>query len=339
LAAFIYGIINGIVDLIAGFFIFIGMLFNAAGTLLQTSGNVIDDLGYYKDLLFAYINEFGKALSNIDWNTVVTTLTKTISSLITVDAIVKAIDGINITVYDVAYYTGYIGINIVVCFIPVVDLLQIGKAAKFTQPIAQLFEKILSIGGKAGKAFAKTFDDLAALMSNVLELLKKGTEEVTNFIKRIISAIKKWLDELLGVRSIRKELIEKVPPIKEFRKWYNDLTIDEFEIVWANKKLKESLIARIRNPGGYHEWLLVSRTDKFKSWGVKMEIIKKFRSKTSKVNFVNPPGRHGGKGSTKAHNELLKLIDSSNSFEEYIKKLNTWADKRLEGGRNSLPKL
>ena len=69
-----------------------------------------------------------------------------------------------------------------------------------------------------------------------------------------------------------------------------------------------------------------------------MEEIKLLRTKIEDVIFKNPPGYHGGPGSTKAHNEILDLIDRSNSYDEFKIKLIKWSENRLEGGSSSLPK-
>lgn len=68
-----------------------------------------------------------------------------------------------------------------------------------------------------------------------------------------------------------------------------------------------------------------------------MNEIKSARTLIKDVEFKNPSGAHGKAGSTSAHNELLNLIDSSSSYEEYIIKLNVWAAKRLKDGVLGLP--
>lgn len=131
----------------------------------------------------------------------------------------------------------------------------------------------------------------------------------------------------------------KIPGTRngEFNEWYNGLSPEEFNTVWQNPQYRDIIMARIRSPGGLHEWLLVSQTDKFKAWGVSMEDIKAMRTLTKDVDGSNPPWSHGGTGSTKAHNELIKLIEESNSFAQYKAKLQIWADNRLVGGRDALP--
>jgi hypothetical protein len=123
----------------------------------------------------------------------------------------------------------------------------------------------------------------------------------------------------------------------QFTNWFDNISYENFKILWEKPEVREVIESRIRYPGGLHEWCMVSRTDKFKMWSVTMEEIKRYRTPVSDVFFINPEGRHGGPGSTQWHNELLEIIDNSDSFTEFREKLNTWSDQRLKGGRNSLP--
>ncbi|WP_327889557.1 hypothetical protein [Bacillus swezeyi] len=67
------------------------------------------------------------------------------------------------------------------------------------------------------------------------------------------------------------------------------------------------------------------------------EQIKEMRTLISETKFVNPTGKHGGKGSTKAHNELLQIIDISKDYNMFKRRLQNWADYRFEGGSDALP--
>ncbi len=82
--------------------------------------------------------------------------------------------------------------------------------------------------------------------------------------------------------------------------------------------------------------LPLSRT-RLTAWGVSMEEIKDMRTRTGDIKGANSEWSHGGEGSTTAHNEILDLVDQSNSFPEYKGKLQDWADTRLSGGRADLP--
>ena len=116
----------------------------------------------------------------------------------------------------------------------------------------------------------------------------------------------------------------EIPSVKngEFNIWFDELSYEEFQQIWSDPRLRNIMESRIRNPGGLHEWLLVSRADKFKEWGVSMDSIKDLRTKITNVEFKNPYGIHGGVGSTTAHNEIKIIIDSSSNFDDYVNKLN-----------------
>jgi filamentous hemagglutinin len=131
----------------------------------------------------------------------------------------------------------------------------------------------------------------------------------------------------------------KIPSVRNgaFNDWYNQLSPQEFDRVWAVREYRDAIQARIRQPGGLHEWLPVSQTDKFKSWEVSMEDIKAMRTLTKEIEGTNPYWVHGGEGSTTAHNEMIDLVNSSSNFTEYKFRLQIWADKRLLGGRSALP--
>ncbi|WZY01843.1 pre-toxin TG domain-containing protein [Bacillus sp. FSL W7-1360] len=135
-------------------------------------------------------------------------------------------------------------------------------------------------------------------------------------------------------------VIDSVPSVRngEFDKWYNSLNTKEFDEIWSNPQLRNGVKDRLRHPGGLHEWHLVSRADTFKYWGVTSQQIREMRTLISETKFINPPGKHGGKGSTKAHNELLAIIDTSTDYNMFKRRLQNWADYRFEGGSKALPK-
>ena len=130
-----------------------------------------------------------------------------------------------------------------------------------------------------------------------------------------------------------------IPTVKSgnFEEFFNRLTPEQLEQIWDNKHLRRKIERQLRAPGGMHEWHLVSCAPQFKRWGIHAEQIRDFRTAISDVKFVNPTGVHGGLGSTLAHNELLGIIDSSLDYETFVRRLNNWANYRLDGGIGSLP--
>ncbi len=139
--------------------------------------------------------------------------------------------------------------------------------------------------------------------------------------------------------STPRPSLTEVPSIKsgEFSRWFNELTSVELDKFWSNSALREKIEARLRAPGGMHEWHMVSRAPTFKRWGVTAEQIAEMRTPISQVRFKNPPGRHGGPGSARAHNEILDIIDTAQDYATFKQRLRHWANDRLEGGEDALP--
>ncbi|MFS5596692.1 hypothetical protein V2V61_11085 [Streptococcus agalactiae] len=76
---------------------------------------------------------------------------------------------------------------------------------------------------------------------------------------------------------------------------------------------------------------MVCRAPEFKEWGVSMDEIQRFRTRTSELDWVNPytgvKGGHGGNGSTTFHNELKAVIDGSKPLEDFNRGVILLRDK------------
>ncbi|WP_245604672.1 hypothetical protein [Paucisalibacillus globulus] len=166
----------------------------------------------------------------------------------------------------------------------------------------------------------------------------KVIDETDDTIKRAkVETVKgKGID---NAKDITKLTVDDIPTAKSgnFNKFFNSLTSSELDELWKDKKIRKKIERQLREPGGLHEWHLVSRAPQFKYWNIGAEEIKDLRTAISDVKFVNPNGVHGGLGSTKAHNELLAIIDTSSDYNTFVRRLNNWANYRLEGGVTSLP--
>jgi len=105
-----------------------------------------------------------------------------------------------------------------------------------------------------------------------------------------------------------------------FAEWFDNLDEESFDIYWSNPETKAKIQRLLREPGGFHEWSMVSRTDKFKNWGFSTKDIWSFRTTTKNLTWINPitglPGKHGGHGSGPFHHELGQLIDNSKNMGE-----------------------
>jgi hypothetical protein len=121
-----------------------------------------------------------------------------------------------------------------------------------------------------------------------------------------------------------------------FHRWFNALTPEQIRDLWQQPEVRAAIEARPRSPGGFHEWLPVSRAFKFREWGITAEQIQKWRTPTSAVKWKGG-GAHGGLNSTTMHNEIIAIADSSSDFATFLSRLRAWAERRLEGGAQALP--
>ncbi|KML32064.1 pre-toxin TG domain-containing protein [Rossellomorea marisflavi] len=131
-----------------------------------------------------------------------------------------------------------------------------------------------------------------------------------------------------------------IPSVRdgEFIRWFDNITLDELEIAWANPEVKKVISARLRSPGKLHEWLMVARAPTFKRWGISAKQIQKLRTPTKDVEFINPPGKHHrAPGSKRAHNEILEIIDTSLDYDTFVRRLQMWSHYRYKGGVEGLP--
>lgn len=228
-----------------------------------------------------------------------------------------------------------------------------GVDTPFSRALQQylFYLELLSLGGELTvaikKGLRKSAEELVATpekraefedkVDELIEETKNGPDE-GKFTQLDKEELLEHLDEAAGLQSVTK-MIKEIPGIKKgFVKWFDEVGQAEFDLMWNHVKGKRKITGLIRQPGALHEWLMCSRANVFKQWGVSMKEIKALRTGIDDVVFKNPPGWHGGTGSTKAHNEILKLIDSSKNYKEFKKKLRDWADNRLEGGKEKLPK-
>ena len=168
-------------------------------------------------------------------------------------------------------------------------------------------------------------------ITNKLDDFSKARKLRVSDLDEVGSAINK-----VDVKSLTAA---DIPTVKsgKFAEFFNNLSVEELEYLWSDKAIRRKIERQLRYPGGMHEWHLVSRAPQFKYWGIDFETIADLRTAIDDVKFVNPSGVHGGLGSTKAHNELLDIIDTSIDYSMFKRRLNNWAHYRLQGGVSSLP--
>jgi hypothetical protein len=134
--------------------------------------------------------------------------------------------------------------------------------------------------------------------------------------------------------EVRTELAKHIPPPGDaFAEWFDSLTLAELDRLLADeggnglRGAAEIIDDSIRHPGGLHEWLMVAEVRQFKRWGVSLRTIQDGRTFTFAT--IGKSFRHGGAGAGTMHRALRAMIRSSGSYEEFLAKLNQWADREL----------
>ncbi|MDC9591651.1 hypothetical protein PSI23_20800 [Xenorhabdus sp. XENO-10] len=139
---------------------------------------------------------------------------------------------------------------------------------------------------------------------------------------------------------------------KGFENFWDNSTKEQFMKAWDNPKFRDNIKDRLRKnggskDGGFHEWLPVSRADKFKEMGVTFNEYMKWRTPTGKVKFLDDNGvmgthtlPHSGGVSSQsslAHRELIAMADNAKDINGYLSAVRKWSSKRLPFGPLDLP--
>jgi LysM repeat protein len=219
-----------------------------------------------------------------------------------------------------------------------VDALEdAGAAARATGSAGKAAEAAARAGDTAG-------DALRGLGEGLETEVRAATEAASDVRQKVVTAGRVEgtpgggaADKIAAERST--EYTREVPSVVDgrFAQWFNSLSSAEFKVLWKDARLREVIKARLRSPGGFHEWLPVARADVYRRWGVTADEIAALRTPTREVRFIEPAGAHGAIGSGAVHNEIIRMVDQSLTFEEFARALCKWADERLPGGSDALP--
>ena len=148
----------------------------------------------------------------------------------------------------------------------------------------------------------------------------------------------------------REELLPDgdVPAGAAFKSWWNDLSPQELDQLWAHRRTRDRIAERVRSPGGLHEWLMVVEGPKLKRLGFSMDEIKAMTTPTKQAGGPNPtkPGtrwRHTtddgktGQGAGDMHKALREAIQLATSRDDLLKRLGRFASGWLDNGANGFP--
>ena|GEM_PF-2647001 len=161
-------------------------------------------------------------------------------------------------------------------------------------------------------------------------------------------------NDLKGVES-KKEFnlsnlkVSDIPTFDSgsFNKWFDSRTPEELAEMYKKQALKSKISDGLRGARGNHEFLMVVEAPQWSKWGVNAKQVQNdFAISISALNegglakgWKHSTGLKGSKSpnSKRVHNELQKIIQNSNSLDDYKKNMFSWAEKWIEGGYNGLP--
>ena len=134
-----------------------------------------------------------------------------------------------------------------------------------------------------------------------------------------------------------------IPEGAAFRRWFDDVGIDELDRLYSILNARDILKDRLRHGGGDHEWLLVAKGNVFRRWGRTYDEIVGMSTPTNLTFFRDPVSGiippHGTNAiSAQAHNHIAKLVDVANDYDDFVRRLRGWAQSGwLPNGVADLP--
>jgi hypothetical protein len=204
LFALVCGVINGIIDMVAAIFIFVGWILKLIGGGIEGVADAAANADYYKAMLMEYADNLLQAIQKINWKEVLQNV---------VDWMKRIYDGIDLSAMfsnvsvsgrELGYYIGYVGINIVGCFVGLGEIAAITRIGKAEGILKTLMEWVSNAVGKLPVAAKLTAEGIFAVIKAYVGLLAKGTRSVIEFINKVFAAILQWV--LMASGKVAREV-------------------------------------------------------------------------------------------------------------------------------------
>jgi len=247
--AFLCGIYNSIIDILAGLFSIIGFIFKAVSTLKNISDNKVE----YGEMFLELMEDLMEGIMKFDYaNFLYQSITFQMKTMIRLmNWIEKA--AVEFTVEKAAYYYGYI-IGVIVDII--VETLLTGGAAAVAKLAKTVEAVMLNPLEKIAQAIEKTVTFTKDLLTRVLEFIQMLVREFKKGVKNLFAQLEGFIDEIFGfgekvgdhvltpaekrVKEKQRKIQEKLERKKKGRKGkYN---LEEVDILGSKPATKEELL-------------------------------------------------------------------------------------------------
>lgn len=329
--AFVCGVWNAIMDLISGVFYLISLVFRVIKQINNgalTVAKVVADPNYYQSLMYEYLDNVVQALANVDIKEILSTLKSQMKDL--KDFIFSVPSQIwsslkHINSAQVAYYVGYIVVQIIEFIFPPLHLAKLGKIGNLGKLGKSLsfLDEITGLKRKKGGR-TKIENDRSSLnyvfrfMESLTERLKKGTDSFVRWIKSLIQKIKRWIinkiDGLTDRLSLqRKQLTEGDKIRLKYRK--NKLIKKKKLRISRTKELNEVRLAQAKR---YQQKNIATSIIKIKTRSGKTLSSKKYIARAGQGKLKVPEGKFEDYTILNSHDVLnrYKALLSDDAYDE-----------------------
>ncbi|MPS64074.1 MAG: hypothetical protein DI622_15515 [Chryseobacterium sp.] len=206
--AFLSGIYNSIIDIIAGIFSLIGFVFKAVYEMRNISDNKVE----YGEMFLELIEDVIEGIMNFDYKDF---LYQSITfQLRTIIRLVKWIENAaaGFSLEKAAYYYGYI-IGIIIDII--IETLLTGGTAALAKLAKSVESFILKPLEKISQAIEKTVTFTKDLITRVLDFIQMILREFKKGVKELFTKLSKFLDEVFGL----SEDVVSTPKTRAEERW------------------------------------------------------------------------------------------------------------------------
>jgi len=193
----IAGVVNGIVDFVAGLFVFMGIAGNEPFDFL---------LDFNMETIIELFNKIIRLVERIVNTNLFLAL---LSSLFTFLDNIKEIELPDINTDKLSYGFGFITVFIATCFIPVAEGAKASNLKKILSILPEgMLDNVAAAAGKAEVLAGKVKNKAIALLDDIINFVNKSYAELKKFFDDLFAKIKNWLlkakNNLSGAGKVAK---------------------------------------------------------------------------------------------------------------------------------------
>lgn len=191
--ALLCGIYNGILDMIGGLCTFFGWIFRFLDKATGAAGAALENADYYIPLLLELLDNATQAMQRIDWNVVLDAVCEGFQKLWDAIDFEKMLPDLDFSVNEICYYSGYVAINILACFVGVGEIANLTRVSKLSPVLEKIINYVAVFVDRLPVIAKVTIEGLYAIIKGYIKLLMEGTKSIVAIINKIFEALLKYV--------------------------------------------------------------------------------------------------------------------------------------------------